>query len=181
MTRHEFGPNVLRNRRQPAVITIAVIATLLTDVAHAQRATCEGMEFFRTDSAGHMAILHMARSENGAWSLTHARLDRIGANRAKSLSVENDAIDVVLQDIPGAYRGQISSSGRVIRGEWTSSGARVPMTLQCQPLASEMPDPAPHRTQFVTVAPDVKLEVLDWGGSGRPVILIHGMSATAHD
>jgi len=36
------------------------------------------------------------------------------------------------------------------------------------------------RTKFVTVQPDVKLEVLDWGGSGRPVVLLAGRGQTAH-
>ncbi len=35
-------------------------------------------------------------------------------------------------------------------------------------------------TQFVTVEPGVKLEVLDWGGSGRPVVLLAGLGNTAH-
>lgn len=34
--------------------------------------------------------------------------------------------------------------------------------------------------RFVTVEENVKLEVLDWGGSGRPVILLHGGNRTAH-
>jgi hypothetical protein len=29
-------------------------------------------------------------------------------------------------------------------------------------------DESPHTVQFVTVDRNVKLEVLDWGGSGRP-------------
>ena len=33
-------------------------------------------------------------------------------------------------------------------------------------------DPSPHRLQFVSVEPNVRLEVLDWGGSGRPLILL---------
>jgi pimeloyl-ACP methyl ester carboxylesterase len=33
---------------------------------------------------------------------------------------------------------------------------------------------------FVTVQPEVKLEVLDWGGSGRPVVLLAGRGQTAH-
>ena len=41
-------------------------------------------------------------------------------------------------------------------------------------------DPAPYTTQFVTVDKDVRLEVLDWGGSGRPVILLAGGGNTAH-
>ena len=39
---------------------------------------------------------------------------------------------------------------------------------------------ARHTTQFVTVDHDVKLEVLDWGGSGRPIVLLAGLGDTAH-
>jgi pimeloyl-ACP methyl ester carboxylesterase len=35
--------------------------------------------------------------------------------------------------------------------------------------------------QFVTVDKDVKLEVLDWGGAGRPLIFLAGGGRTAHD
>jgi pimeloyl-ACP methyl ester carboxylesterase len=41
-------------------------------------------------------------------------------------------------------------------------------------------DPSPHTVQFVTVDDNVKLEVLDWGGSGRPLVLLAGLGATAH-
>jgi non-heme chloroperoxidase len=41
-------------------------------------------------------------------------------------------------------------------------------------------DPSPHLVQFVTVEDNVKLEVLDWGGSGRPVVLLTGLGNTAH-
>jgi len=41
-------------------------------------------------------------------------------------------------------------------------------------------DPSPHKVQFVTVDQDVKLEVLDWGGTGRPVVLLAGLGNTAH-
>jgi len=52
------------------------------------------------------------------------------------------------------------------------------------PLYSQEPvtwrDPSPHRVQFVTVDKDVRLEVLDWGNSGRPVVLLSGGGDTAH-
>jgi len=41
-------------------------------------------------------------------------------------------------------------------------------------------DPSPHTVQFVNVDKDVKLEVLDWGGSGRPVVLLAGEGGSAH-
>jgi non-heme chloroperoxidase len=40
-------------------------------------------------------------------------------------------------------------------------------------------DPSTHQVQFVTVEKDVRLEVLDWGGAGRPVVLLGGYT-TAH-
>ena len=41
-------------------------------------------------------------------------------------------------------------------------------------------DPSPHTVQLVTVDKDVRLEVLDWGGSGRNVVLLAGLGNTAH-
>jgi pimeloyl-ACP methyl ester carboxylesterase len=52
------------------------------------------------------------------------------------------------------------------------------------PLPAQQPpawkDPSPHITQFVTVDKNVRLEVLDWGGSGRPLVLLAGGGDTAH-
>lgn len=41
-------------------------------------------------------------------------------------------------------------------------------------------DPSPHRIQFVLVEENVKLEVLDWGGRGRSLVLLAGLGNTAH-
>ena len=36
------------------------------------------------------------------------------------------------------------------------------------------------KAQFVEVQPDIKLEVLDWGGTGRNLVLLAGLGNTAH-
>src|SRR6267143_1084099 len=41
-------------------------------------------------------------------------------------------------------------------------------------------DPSPHTTRFVTVEKGVRLEVLDWGGSSRHLVLLAGGGDTAH-
>jgi non-heme chloroperoxidase len=41
-------------------------------------------------------------------------------------------------------------------------------------------DPSPHITRFISVDKSVRLEVLDWGGSGRPIVLLAGGGNTAH-
>jgi non-heme chloroperoxidase len=47
-----------------------------------------------------------------------------------------------------------------------------------KPAACE--DNTPHEAQFVTVAPNVRLEVLDWGGSGEAMVLLTGLGDNAH-
>jgi pimeloyl-ACP methyl ester carboxylesterase len=41
-------------------------------------------------------------------------------------------------------------------------------------------DPSTHHTKFITVNDGVHLEVLDWGGSGRPIVFLAGGGNTAH-
>jgi pimeloyl-ACP methyl ester carboxylesterase len=38
----------------------------------------------------------------------------------------------------------------------------------------------PPQAMLITVDKDVKLDVLDWGGSGRPIVLLAGLGDTAH-
>jgi non-heme chloroperoxidase len=47
-------------------------------------------------------------------------------------------------------------------------------------VSGQIIDSTPHSIQFVPVENNVKLEVLDWGGSGRPVVLLAGLGDTAH-
>jgi non-heme chloroperoxidase len=46
--------------------------------------------------------------------------------------------------------------------------------------ASAQTDSSPHKVQFVTVEEGVQLEVLDWGGLGRPLVFLAGNGDTAH-
>jgi non-heme chloroperoxidase len=46
--------------------------------------------------------------------------------------------------------------------------------------AQDKPDTTPHTVQFITVDTDVKLEVLDWGGVGRPLVFLTGLGNNAH-
>lgn len=41
-------------------------------------------------------------------------------------------------------------------------------------------DSSPHSVKFVAVDDNVRLEVLDWGGTGRPIVLLAGLGNTAH-
>ena len=46
-------------------------------------------------------------------------------------------------------------------------------------VPASIPDPSPHAVRTVTVDSSVRLEVLDWGGSGRPLLFV-GCYLSAH-
>ena len=59
------------------------------------------------------------------------------------------------------------------------------MMLPTRVSEAQEPTPNPvhdvfHTTRFVAVEKNVLLEVLDWGGSGRPIIFLAGLGDTAH-
>jgi len=63
---------------------------------------------------------------------------------------------------------------------WSQVGA-IPVNLQRATKETLwVIDPSPHTTRSVAVDERTKLEVLDWGGSGRPLVLLAGLGSTAH-
>src|ERR1700675_4120815 len=66
---------------------------------------------------------------------------------------------------------------------WLRAAFLLLVSFACPLSAQDLvpwQDPSSHTTQFVTVDDNVKLEVLDWGGSGRPLVLLAGLGNTAH-
>lgn len=56
----------------------------------------------------------------------------------------------------------------------------VALLMPVAAIEVEWHDPSRHQVQFVTVEPGVQLEVVNWGGTGRPVVLLAGLGMTAH-
>ncbi len=157
------------------------LVALLSTRAHAQDVACKGLNVIDPGSSATLVILEVERSA-GAWRLVHARLNRLGANEASSVALSDDGVlALTIDKLSSSYRGTVAANGRVIRGEWTTPERVVPLALQCSSKPAALPDSSSHVTRFITVDKGVQLEVLDWGGSGRPVVLLHGMAATAHD
>jgi non-heme chloroperoxidase len=68
---------------------------------------------------------------------------------------------------------------KTMRSMYLLTGALCLAPAPCQDSAAWL-DPSPHLVQFVTVEEGVRLEVLDWGGSGRPLVLLTGFGNSAH-
>ena len=103
-------------------------------------------------------------------------------------SVTLDGFDFryTVDSLQGIYRGKLSSDGALIVGTWrqergrTAPGTTLPLDLRRTTKDTAWPIPPQHTTQFIGVDKDVKLEVLDWGGSGRALVLLAGLGGTAH-
>jgi pimeloyl-ACP methyl ester carboxylesterase len=54
------------------------------------------------------------------------------------------------------------------------------MATGCAQKIAPSHDPSQLKVQFVTVEEGVRLEVIDWGGSGRNVVLLAGLGNNAH-
>jgi non-heme chloroperoxidase len=59
------------------------------------------------------------------------------------------------------------------------TGAAIILFLLA-PMCHAQLEPIRYRVQLVSVARDVKLEVVDWGGTGRALVLVPGLGDTAH-
>jgi non-heme chloroperoxidase len=95
---------------------------------------------------------------------------------ATAISVSHGEVDFSV--IGGSYHGKLSEDGRRITGTWTEGSSHSPLELQR--ATEETSWLTKSKTQMITVTSGVSLEVIDWGGSGPPLIFLAGLGNTAH-
>jgi pimeloyl-ACP methyl ester carboxylesterase len=113
---------------------------------------------------------------------------------ASSISLNAGTLKFSVDRVRAGYEGKLSADSNAIAGTFTQ-GVSLPGALpQGGPLPLEFKratpetawviDPGKHSIQFITVdkdaGNDVKLEVLDWGGSGAPMVFLTGLGNNAH-
>lgn len=64
---------------------------------------------------------------------------------------------------------------------WIAGCLLAPLAWTQAPPPVAKPDTTKHVITFVTVAPNVKLELLDFGGTGRPMIFLSALGPDAHE
>ena len=79
-----------------------------------------------------------------------------------------------------AFEGTLNPRGDSIAGTWTQVGRPYPMVFMRTNAETAWQDASSHSIRQIAVDTSVSLEVLDWGGSGRPVLLLAGAGNTAH-
>lgn len=108
-----------------------------------------------------------------------------GAPRDNSIStifLNGAAVGFSLEKAEGEFLGRLSDDGKILAGTWKTlyGGAQALTFIRATKNDEWTTDPSPHKTLFITVEPGVALEVLDWGGHGKPLVLLSGLGGTAH-
>jgi non-heme chloroperoxidase len=125
-------------------------------------------------------VLHIAKEDDG-WNVTLFSVDQgTQSIAANSVTLQSSNLKLAFDAIQGTYEGKVSVDGASIQGTWTQGR---PMPLEFKRATKEVArqgDSTSHTVQFIKVDGNVNLEVLDWGGSGRPVVLLTGLGNNAH-
>jgi non-heme chloroperoxidase len=170
-------PTVMRNSTRWIVALAALIGTQLC----AQDISGDWQGTLKAGASQLRVVIRIAKATDGGWKGTMFSIDQGTEGIAvTSLTVEGSNVKMAISQLRGTYDGKLSADGASIHGTW-NQGAPLPLELKRATKETAWPiDPSPHTAQFITVDKDVKLEVLDWGGSGRPLVLLTGLGNNAH-
>ena len=128
-------------------------------------------------------VVKIEKAANGGWSGLLFSIDQVPDRGvgipANSVTLQGSNLKFSINVARATYEGKVSADGASIKGTWTQ-GQPLPLDFQRATPENAWKDPSPHTVQLVTVDKDVRLEVLDWGGSGAPVVLLAGLGNTAH-
>lgn len=108
--------------------------------------------------------------------------DKDGMLNGNPLSVALDGDKITIDPVrtAGTFTGTVAGDGKSISGSWSHDKGALMLERASAQVAHKV-DTSPHKTHYVFVEPDVKVEVLDWGGSGPPLIFLPGLGFTAHN
>jgi non-heme chloroperoxidase len=97
-----------------------------------------------------------------------------------SISFGNSTLKFTVNAYRASYEGNLSPDGKTIVGNLTQDQTSPLNLVRATKETMWVIDPSPHKAHLISVENDIKLEVLDWGGTGRPLVLLTGLGNDAH-
>ena len=165
------------------VLSLALLGSLLGTPLYRQELAGDWQATLQAGARPLRLIVTFTREEGGGWTGAVRSIDQgndWGAGAPiMSITQQGPQLKFVVEGIGGTFAGTFTSDASSIEGTWTQL-ATLPLVLRRATPETAWKDPAPHTIQFVTVDTNVKLEVLDFGGSGRPLVFLAGLGNTAH-
>ncbi|WP_109488626.1 alpha/beta fold hydrolase [Occallatibacter savannae] len=163
-------------------ICLLLITVVCTSICTCAQSVAGDWQGTLNIGSGLRTILRIESSTDGSWKGTFFSIDQTSRGiTIPKLDFQNSDIKFSIPDINGSYEGKLSSDGNSINGTW-HQGQSWPLNFQRATAETAWKtDPTPHQIHLVEVEPGVKIEALDWGGTGRPLILLAGLGNIAHD
>jgi non-heme chloroperoxidase len=127
-------------------------------------------------------VFDIAR-DNGRLKVVQFSIDQSGFQSpvtADTIRIAARSVRFVFSRLRGAYDGTLNARGDTITGTWTQGGPPVPLIFARANDQTAWRESSSHTIRQVAIDSSVSLEVLDWGGTGRPVVLLAGAGNTAH-
>jgi len=128
-------------------------------------------------------VVRIAAADDGRWNATFHPIDQTAQPiPIDSVVLEGRSLKLAINTIQGGFEGTVSADANFIAGTLTQGKSQLlPLELHRATKESAwLATPASYDVQFIEVEDGVKLEVVDWGGSGRPIVLLAGLGANAH-
>jgi pimeloyl-ACP methyl ester carboxylesterase len=102
-------------------------------------------------------------------------------NPVSSITIKGRHVRMELDEMAGTFDGDLSADGQTWAGTFTTPYSVNRFEWKRTTAKTLRPaDPSPHKVLYVPVDKDVRLEVLDWGGQGPPLIFLPGNGNSAH-
>jgi pimeloyl-ACP methyl ester carboxylesterase len=159
---------------------VVVLGAVLCAALHAQDVAGDWQGTMQNGS-GLRAVLRISNAEcNGLSGTLYTLGEDPHPIPLASVTLLNRVLRFSIESLGATYEGKLSADGSSIQGTFSQGQATSLSFDRATPETAWQLDPTPHTVRFVEVEKDVRLEVVDWGGSGRPLILLAGLGNTAH-
>jgi hypothetical protein len=196
-----FEGHVQPPKTQKAVRTIPLgsraVSVLVTHRAHVSRRAPEDLVFGNgkgdplRESKLLRNVLQPAAEAVGLGRVTWHQFRHIHSSLLKDLRVPakiaqeqlghasiSTTLNIYTHVVDALHRAAVEAVERRLFGDLDPNGPKLAIVIAASSSTSaqqnEWRDPSPHKSSLVTVDNGVELEVLDWGGSGRALLLMHG-------
>lgn len=169
---------------RPCIRLILILLAAFTSLfAHAQDISGDWQGTIKAGPQEIRLVVTIDKDSVGGWKGTLFSIDQTPdrgvGTPLNAITLSGSKLKFSIDVARAFYEGEVSSDGNSVKGVWTQSGS-LPLEFQRATPANGWKDPSPHNVQRVTVDKEVSLEVLDWGGSGKPVVLLAGLGNSAH-
>jgi len=136
-----------------------------------------------TNTDRHRLVLQLRKDPEGELAGVFYLIDDSPDGlRLMSVTQQGDHLAFEVPELKITYKGVLSSDGNTIAGTMNWDGEGALKFTRATPENAWPHDPnCACAVSMIPVEKGVKLEVLDWGGTGRPVVLLAGLGDTAHD